>query len=702
MMSDKNDCLTRATGWFSKTLILMVLLVWQGADATIVEADESERVCHNWLSLTNAAIGTWAGEQEPEIAAVDQIIQDGRELGRLYHVSPQGFIVVPTLRELPPVQAYSDEINLSAEDEGGMMVLIRDILAHRVQLFEDIYGSLDVQQADNDTKLILTDYEPQWQRLSLPAAEFERFLNAEKGARDLRGVGPLLTTNWNQSSPYNNYCPWGDGGRTVVGCVATATAQILAYWQWPPEGEGTHSYYWSGDYSCGGSSAGQTLEANYSDSYDWANIPDNCGGGCNSAQEAALAELNYEVGVAFNMSYGHCGSGAYTSDAQWVFPGYFHYDPSTIDREDRDNHNATSWFDVIQIEGNNGRPIQYRIHSHSIVCDGWRVSGELDQYHMNYGWGGSQNAWFTIDDLHCPWDGCTPWVEYAVIGIMPEGDPDHDGVINSVDNCPLVYNPEQDDTDDDGRGDLCDNCIETYNPDQHDADSDGEGDACDLDADDDGLVNDADNCPYVPNIDQADADGDTVGDVCDNCLETPNPYQYDEDFDDVGDACDGLLHIQCYEPPPGYLGQPYDYQCWAVGGVAPYTWTRVGGDVPFGCEWGGSNGKISGTPTWTANYYFTVAVVDNSEPPLVDTQSICIVVADPIPPEYICGDADGNEAVNISDAVFLINYIFASGIAPDPLAAGDSDCDTNVNISDAVYLIAYIFAGGPEPCAACP
>jgi hypothetical protein len=70
-------------------------------------------------------------------------------------------------------------------------------------------------------------------------------------------------------------------------------------------------------------------------------------------------------------------------------------------------------------------------------------------------------------------------------------------------------------------------------------------------------------------------------------------------------------------------------------------------------------------------------------------------------PAYLCGDADSNDLVSISDAVFLIAYIFSGGPAPSPLASGDVDCSGIVNISDAVYLIGYIFGGGPAPCAAC-
>jgi len=62
-----------------------------------------------------------------------------------------------------------------------------------------------------------------------------------------------------------------------------------------------------------------------------------------------------------------------------------------------------------------------------------------------------------------------------------------------------------------------------------------------------------------------------------------------------------------------------------------------------------------------------------------------------------CGDANGDGSINISDAVFLIQYIFAGGPAPNPLCRGDANGDGSVNISDAVYLIQYIFAGGPAP-----
>jgi hypothetical protein len=70
--------------------------------------------------------------------------------------------------------------------------------------------------------------------------------------------------------------------------------------------------------------------------------------------------------------------------------------------------------------------------------------------------------------------------------------------------------------------------------------------------------------------------------------------------------------------------------------------------------------------------------------------------------DWVCGDADSNDIVNVSDAVYLIGYIFGGGPAPDPLLSGDADCNLIVNVSDAVFLIGYIFGGGPAPCSNCP
>lgn len=318
------------------------------------------------------------------------------------------------------------------------------------------------------------------------------------------------------------------------------------------------------------------------------------------------------------------------------------------------------------------------------------------------------DSWGSAAD-NCPnaFNPCQQDIDGDGIGDACDDDIDGDQIANVSDNCPMVANVAQADADGDMRGDLCDNCTATANFDQADFDNDGAGDACDLctDTDGDGFANPGfaastcptDNCPDDANDAQTDTDSDAIGDACDNCPAVVNVNQYDENHDGIGDACDGHLHIQAYEIPNAVRGSEYSYQFTAVGGVAPYDWQFFGGDVPFGMDF--INGELIGTPVLVGTYYFTVKCFDSGNPQKSDTYSATVVVVNP---PFICGDANNSLGVSISDAVYLISYIFGGGPEPQPLFAGDVDCSDTITISDAVYLIGHIFGGGPAPCANCP
>ncbi len=91
--------------------------------------------------------------------------------------------------------------------------------------------------------------------------------------------------------------------------------------------------------------------------------------------------------------------------------------------------------------------------------------------------------------------------------IDDDEDSDDDLIINSMDNCPY-----------------------SYNPDQEDLDSDGEGDTCDDDIDGDNVNNISDNCPYSYNPNQEDTDSDGVGDVCENIATGINSVDSDNGY----------------------------------------------------------------------------------------------------------------------------------------------------------------------------
>jgi len=64
---------------------------------------------------------------------------------------------------------------------------------------------------------------------------------------------------------------------------------------------------------------------------------------------------------------------------------------------------------------------------------------------------------------------------------------------------------------------------------------------------------------------------------------------------------------------------------------------------------------------------------------------------------YICGDASGNDKLNILDVTYIINYLYKGGPAPIPLQSADADGSGNINILDITRIINYLYKGGEEP-----
>jgi hypothetical protein len=145
-----------------------------------------------------------------------------------------------------------------------------------------------------------------------------------------------------------------------------------------------------------------------------------------------------------------------------------------------------------------------------------------------------------------------------------------------------------------------------------------------------------------------------------------------------------------------YLGEYYYLKLDAIGGTPPYTWEHVSGQLPYGVALHTEDSAyLEGYPTYKSEFNFMLKVSDSSDPPNSDDTWISITVSDP---PHTCGDANNDGLVNVSDAVWIINYIFLGGSPPDPLEAGEVNCDGDINVSDAIWIINYIFIDGPAPC----
>ena len=142
------------------------------------------------------------------------------------------------------------------------------------------------------------------------------------------------------------------------------------------------------------------------------------------------------------------------------------------------------------------------------------------------------------------------------------------------------------------------------------------------------------------------------------------------------------------------LGGNYSVECCDV-------WNNEEGDYVGIPSQTGLNGNISVDPLFCGSepgYYHLRA----KSPCAPDNNQCAVLIgALPVGCSFWWGDFDGDDRINISDAVYLLQYIFSQGLAPLDVSGGDIDCNGKVNISDIVYFINYIFSAGPAPCEGC-
>lgn len=190
-------------------------------------------------------------------------------------------------------------------------------------------------------------------------------------------ISPLIKTQWNQNTPYNNNCPVESGVNCPTGCVATATAQIMYYHKWP------ESFNWD------------AMKTTYS-SDDTGEAVD------------AVAKLMADVGEKVYMQYGSESSSAYDYDACEALRIQYGY-AETTNYIERTCYTAKGWDEVIYNELAANRPVLYSGNSassgqgivgHAFILDGYQAKDGVGYFHVNWGWGGSSDDYFLISVLN--------------------------------------------------------------------------------------------------------------------------------------------------------------------------------------------------------------------------------------------------------------------------------------------------------------
>ncbi len=189
----------------------------------------------------------------------------------------------------------------------------------------------------------------------------------------------LETPNWSQEAPFNNMIP----GNRLVGCVGTAMATVMKYYNWPEQGTGSFG------------------DTDFNTVYDWNSMrSDNYRSGYSATEGEAVATLMYHAATSIATEYGMSGSSAYEVRVPGALSTHFGYDPGVSYKKRSEVASQQEWDQMVKNEIDAGRPVIYCGQDvsagHAFVCDGYQG----DYLHFNWGWGGSANGFFLSTALN--------------------------------------------------------------------------------------------------------------------------------------------------------------------------------------------------------------------------------------------------------------------------------------------------------------
>ena len=203
----------------------------------------------------------------------------------------------------------------------------------------------------------------------------------------------LQTARWNQGDPYNKQCPYDGLERSLTGCVPTATAIVMRYHKWPEYGSGQADSYYT-------DTNGIYVESrDLNHKYNWDNMPiyDIENQSYTSEEANDISTLMVDIGTAFQVDYSKDATPG-SLDISALYE-YFDYNPGMF-YISRENYSDEIWLQMLKDEINGLRPIIYIGQNdnsgHAFILDGYT---DKDYFHVNWGWGGLANGYYTLSNL---------------------------------------------------------------------------------------------------------------------------------------------------------------------------------------------------------------------------------------------------------------------------------------------------------------
>ena len=316
---------------------------------------------------------------------------NSNSLWYLFDVSSEGYIIISGDKRAYPIIGYSRNASIS-DNPTNFPPALAEFLKARSEELENI-KEFDTEKSNPNPDI--------WNKL---------LNNTFSGTEQkTTSVEPLLQNTWNQGCYYNELCPEdtaGACGRAYAGCVATSMSQIMHYWRYPETGYDSNTYYHP-DYDYISANFGNTT-------YLWDEMTAEIGG-----SNLAIATLLFHAGVSVWMNYGTDGSGA----SSYMVPGalnyYFKYS-SEAELKNKNSYSDNAWKGLLRANLDKKYPLYYsgmptEGSGHAFVCDGYEGD---DFFHFDWGWSGSYNGYFYIDNL-TPGGNNFNYNQNAVFDIFP-------------------------------------------------------------------------------------------------------------------------------------------------------------------------------------------------------------------------------------------------------------------------------------------
>jgi len=361
--------------WKLITIICFISPVLIKAQSKLdVSFDEAKRVARSLIFQENLSI-SYFDEIEIEDFLIHQ--REGKPLLYVINLKPDGFVIVPASKEMEPFLAYSTE--------------------NKIDLI-NIPENLKFYLEEKEDEVTFFKTQPQGQiRDNWNLLNVDQFHRENNNYRAFNEVSPLLENMaWGQDKFYNADCPAdpsslnGYDGRVPAGCTATAIGQIMKYWNHPKSGHGTAKLI-SNKY-------GEFLVNFEEQIYNWDQISDFL-----SNYNKDVSNLLFNLGVAFSMSYSPGFSGSTIIKVRNGLVSYLKYNFDMVTVSRSSYQSLDEWYSILDGQLENEIPVYYqgfrtdKAEGHAWVCDGYKTVLNVKLYHMNWGWNGKDNGYYSLN-----------------------------------------------------------------------------------------------------------------------------------------------------------------------------------------------------------------------------------------------------------------------------------------------------------------